>query len=126
MTWQTAYYGVTRNSFNTSGQVTTTEDTVYREVEECVSNLLVNSFTNSTRHSDWPVLAFSVDLGTISTMSDPVVSVLGLVRNPSIQVTSQSESRTPYFFSVSPSMSDMVRKFESHYALPLKTLESIG
>ncbi|KAF7790198.1 hypothetical protein EIP86_001150 [Pleurotus ostreatoroseus] len=53
-------------------------------------------------NGDWPVVAFSVDLGQITATSEPLVWAIGMARNPAIQYTNASGSsqlRPPYWAS---------------------------
>jgi hypothetical protein len=50
-------------------------------------------------HSDWPVFGIAVNLGTISSTTNPVVWGLGVVRNPVTQYPTDPGVRRPYFFS---------------------------
>ncbi|KAI0793185.1 hypothetical protein C8Q75DRAFT_548169 [Abortiporus biennis] len=59
----------------------------------------------------WPVFAHSVDLGTITQTSSPVVWAMGIVRNPSIQYTTpdgQVQNRSPYFASQGNSIGEII------------------
>ena len=64
-TWQTCSSLVCRNGFSTAGRLTNTSDTAFRAIRD-----------------DWPVLAFSLDLGEITQTSYPLTFALGLVRDP--------------------------------------------
>lgn len=56
----------------------------------------------NANYSDWPVFGISVDLGTITSTSSPIVWGLGLIRDPCIQYETASgniEQRSSYFWS---------------------------
>ncbi|KAF9007842.1 hypothetical protein BDQ17DRAFT_1350037 [Cyathus striatus] len=61
--------------------------------------------------NNWPVLAFRVDLGTITQTSDPVVWSLGLVREPVIQYTTSGniQLRSSYYWSAYNAVDDIVK-----------------
>ena len=59
--------------------------------------------------SNWPMFAFSRDLGTISSSQESVVWAIGLVRDPSINYMSQE--RHPYFWTKYNYINDAVRSF---------------
>ncbi|KAF8883843.1 hypothetical protein BD779DRAFT_1674373 [Infundibulicybe gibba] len=70
MTWQTGGADTLRGQFRNnlpSGRLNNTEDKAFRTIS-----------------NDWPVFAFSMDLGNVSEISTPVVWALGLVRNTTI------------------------------------------
>ncbi|KZT68278.1 hypothetical protein DAEQUDRAFT_812241 [Daedalea quercina L-15889] len=79
----------------------TCEDTVCRK--EFILSGGVNSHNNNDTfrniQQDWPVFPISVNLGSVVSSNDPIVWVLGYVRNPSINYTLSGEVATlrPYY-----------------------------
>ncbi|KAF8993231.1 hypothetical protein BDQ17DRAFT_1331822 [Cyathus striatus] len=98
MTWQTgaadALPDGLRARFNSGEPLTNTADTESRAINDT-----------------WPVLAFRVDLGTITQTSDPVVWSLGLVREPVIQYTTpvNVQLRSSYYWSAYNAVDDIVQ-----------------
>ena len=65
-------------------------------------------------HSPFFVFAIAVDLGTITSTTDPVTWAAGYVRDPSVQYTTgsgETQNRRPYFFSQYSDISSAVSPF---------------
>ncbi|KIK53986.1 hypothetical protein GYMLUDRAFT_142150, partial [Collybiopsis luxurians FD-317 M1] len=97
VTYQTGDANPVRGAFLTNGKLNNSQDTTSRAIN------------NSP-----PVLAFSNDLGNITSTSSPIVWGIGLVRNPNIVYTTAvgNQTRRPYFFTkysdVQTAMSDFM------------------
>ncbi|EPS95243.1 hypothetical protein FOMPIDRAFT_1054403 [Fomitopsis schrenkii] len=77
------------------------EDTVCR-TEFAVNGTLnsnANNMTVRAINNDWPVFPIAVDLGSVSSSAEPIVWVVGFVRDPSISYTigGQTEALRPYY-----------------------------
>ena len=61
--------------------------------------------------SDEPVFPIAVDLGSVESSIQPIVWVVGLVRDPSVSyaVSGQTESLHPYFTTQYPTIEAAVR-----------------
>ncbi|KAF8641549.1 hypothetical protein AX16_009926 [Volvariella volvacea WC 439] len=83
LTWQSGSDVDLRGRFAREGIMANTRDSNFRPI-----------------HESWPVFALSVDLGNITT-SDPVVWVLGIVREQIVTFTAESgtQQRYPLFLS---------------------------
>ncbi|KAF9445097.1 hypothetical protein P691DRAFT_735541 [Macrolepiota fuliginosa MF-IS2] len=72
----------------------------------------------------WPVFAFSVDLGTVSSDSqpEPVVVALGLVRDPLISYATDTsvQSRSGYYWSAYSSIDQVISTFLSDFSNAMK------
>jgi hypothetical protein len=68
MTWQTCSSVTCRLAFFSNGRLTNTSDTLYREISR-----------------NWPVMAYALNLGSITQTSRPMVFALGLVRDPVVR-----------------------------------------
>ncbi|KAK7438891.1 hypothetical protein VKT23_017817 [Stygiomarasmius scandens] len=108
MTYQSGVDNDVRGTFRDKGKLLNTKDTNFRPINQ--------SFV---------VFGISVDLGTITSTSGPVVWGLGLVRDPIINYPSASgaslDSYRPYFFSDSQfsgkQIEDVVDSFLKDYDL---------
>ena len=62
-------------------------------------------------NSDWPVFPIAVDLGSVSSSAEPIVWVVGFVRDPSISYTigGQAESLRPYYTTEFDTVESAVR-----------------
>ncbi|KIY50056.1 hypothetical protein FISHEDRAFT_40022 [Fistulina hepatica ATCC 64428] len=99
LTWQTGEDTTCRGLFNETGALGNSADTDYRDID-----------------TDWPVFAFSVDLGSISSTPSPTVFTIGLLRNPSIEVSyNGTEMRMPYFLLQESSIPDAIDTFLDDY-----------
>ncbi|KAI0031102.1 hypothetical protein K488DRAFT_52813, partial [Vararia minispora EC-137] len=115
--WGTSYYataagtGVTyminsdincRGLFQSAGKL---NNTVMSDPPRAISN-------------SWPVLALSHDLGTISSMSSPVVIAIGFSRSPAVSLTDLSrvsQNRALYYETAYSDMTALVDDFLSNY-----------
>ncbi|KIK51941.1 hypothetical protein GYMLUDRAFT_180789 [Collybiopsis luxurians FD-317 M1] len=81
------------------------------------SGFFQNISVDDVFNSNFPVLAFSNDLGTITSTSSPMVWGIGLVRNPDIvsttSVKNQNQMRQPYFFTKYSNVSTAMMNFMS-------------
>ena len=61
--------------------------------------------------SDWPVFPIAVDLGSVTSSAEPIVWVIGLVRDPSISYTigGKVESLHPYYTTQYSTVQSAVR-----------------
>ena len=76
-TWQTGQDAVVRGRFISNGSLANTADTYFRPISY-----------------SWPVFGFSHDLGTVaSAATEPVVFVVGHVRDPAIQYVTKNNGR---------------------------------
>ena len=92
LTWQIGEDVVVRSLFSHDGVLQNSSDIPPRAVS-----------------NNWPVFALAADLGTVgSTVSDPVVWSLGIVRNQSINAL--GESRSAYYWSNFSSPTDVVSR----------------
>ncbi|KAF8883844.1 hypothetical protein BD779DRAFT_813306 [Infundibulicybe gibba] len=100
MTWQTGQDLILRGQFNsnlTSGRLNNTEDKDFRVIS-----------------SNWPVFALSMDLGSVSEISTPVVWALGLVRDPTISYglgDGSIQSRSSFFWTQYSTIGDAIGAF---------------
>ncbi|KAF8883867.1 hypothetical protein BD779DRAFT_1472365 [Infundibulicybe gibba] len=80
-----------------SGRLLNTEDKDFRAISD-----------------DWPIFAFSVDLGNITEISTPVVWALGVVRNPTIRYASgdgTTQLRSSFFWTQYSTIGDAIGAF---------------
>ncbi|TFY56071.1 hypothetical protein EVJ58_g7853 [Rhodofomes roseus] len=79
----------------------TCEDTVCREefILAAGVNSNDNNSTNRAINSLWPVFPISVNLGSVSSVDQPIVWIIGYVRDPNINYTlsGNSASLRPYY-----------------------------
>ncbi|KIK65815.1 hypothetical protein GYMLUDRAFT_158671, partial [Collybiopsis luxurians FD-317 M1] len=110
ITWQTGQDTVLRSAFLNNGTLANTPDTRFRGI-----------------NNDWPVFAFSTDLGTIKATSLPVVWGLGLVQNPDISYTSNpgNPTRYPYFATKYSNISTAMSEFMSNASNALQRAEAL-
>ncbi|KAF8885594.1 hypothetical protein BD779DRAFT_1646537 [Infundibulicybe gibba] len=100
MTWQTGTDVVLRGQFSgnlTGGRLSNTEDKNPRSIS-----------------NNWPVFAHSMDLGSISEISTPVVWALGLVRDPTIRYVTgdgSTQLRSSYFWTQYKTIGDAIGAF---------------
>ena len=74
---------------------------------------LANTFDTNFRaiSNDWPVFAFSQDLGMVSGSSDTVVFTIGHVRDPAVEYIIAGgayQARSLYAWSAYPGVEEMV------------------
>ncbi|KIK51199.1 hypothetical protein GYMLUDRAFT_181751 [Collybiopsis luxurians FD-317 M1] len=95
LTYETGQETPMRNQFFNNGKLSNTPDMASCAIED-----------------NWPIFAFSQDLGNISSTSLPVVWALGLVRDPDISyastATTRNQPRCPYFFTKYPEVATAV------------------
>ncbi|EEB90538.1 hypothetical protein MPER_11240, partial [Moniliophthora perniciosa FA553] len=84
LTWQTGGHYALRSWWLVNGSLNNTKDSKFRDISD-----------------NFPVFAFSNDLGTITTTSQPVVWAIGFVRNPVVTQTTPSGSQNllPYWMT---------------------------
>ncbi|KAF8874077.1 hypothetical protein BD779DRAFT_1678880 [Infundibulicybe gibba] len=96
MTWQTGSVYTIRDGYRASGgKLNNTEDNDFRAISD-----------------NWPIFAFSTDLGNISAISTPLVWALGLVRDPTIQYSpgdGSTQQRSSYFWTQYKKIGEAVR-----------------
>lgn len=95
VTYQTGADVVVRAQFIGNGKLTNGQNTTFRAVQD-----------------DWPVFAFSHDLGSVKSSTSPIVIAIGHVRDPAVQYIAANgvlRDRSSYFFSNFTTMSDAVR-----------------
>ncbi|KAL0571960.1 hypothetical protein V5O48_010000 [Marasmius crinis-equi] len=82
LSWQTGEAIVLRVGFTSSGKLNNTQDNDFRAISD-----------------RWPVLAYAVDLGSITNSPSSTVFSLGLLRNPVITYSTREgqQDRSPYF-----------------------------
>lgn len=76
-----------------------------------VHYLDIRSTSANLRFSDWPVFPIAVDLGSVSSSAEPIVWVVGFVRDPSISYTigGQTEALRPYYTTKYSTVESAVR-----------------
>ncbi|KIY47397.1 DUF1793-domain-containing protein [Fistulina hepatica ATCC 64428] len=103
LTYQTGEDIVVRGQFLDYGKLANTKDTNYRSIS-----------------SDWPVFAFSWDLGSVDNIAaSPIVTAVGLVRDPAILYiveNNATQSRSLYFWSNYSSAADALTTFLGDYS----------
>ncbi|KIK53996.1 hypothetical protein GYMLUDRAFT_178075 [Collybiopsis luxurians FD-317 M1] len=95
VTYQTGAANPLREAFLSNGKLDNSQNTTSRAIND-----------------QFPVLAFSTDLGNITSTSSPVVWGIGLVRNPTIIYRNQT--RRPYFFTRYPDVQNAMSDFISN------------
>ncbi|KAJ3769969.1 hypothetical protein FB446DRAFT_745812 [Lentinula raphanica] len=104
VTYQTGQDTVVRGQFQNVGSLTDQQDTNFRAINK-----------------DFVVLGISVDLGSHTTFTTPVVWGLGLVRDPVIQYITSADSTTvqtrrSYFWTAFDNIADAIDSFLSDYS----------
>ena len=76
--------------------------------------------------SDWPVFPIAVDLGSVTSSAEPIVWVIGLVRDPSVSYTigGQAKSLRPYYTTQYSTVESAVCAIVSQYVGHFMTHES--
>ncbi|KAL0959816.1 hypothetical protein HGRIS_011497 [Hohenbuehelia grisea] len=99
LTWQTGTDVDLRNLFNATGTLQNQQDVRFRPI--------------SKDGKDWPVFAIAVDLGTVQTISQPVVWTIGLVRDPSVTVNEGGNmtQRSSLYWTRWPKIDDGISNF---------------
>ncbi|TFK38775.1 hypothetical protein BDQ12DRAFT_651125 [Crucibulum laeve] len=100
MTWQTGTDVLLRRNFSDGSLLKNIQDTDFRNIAPI-----------------WPVLAFAVDLGTITQTSESLVWAIGVVRDPLIRYVkgSGAELRSSYFRSKYDTVNAAVDDFLSDF-----------
>jgi Domain of unknown function (DUF5127) len=94
LAYQTGADDTVRSQFVTNGVLLNTQDTNYRAVND-----------------QWPVFALSMDMGNITTATQPWVLSVGHVREPAVQYIvagNGRQARSLYFWSAFATISDAV------------------
>ncbi|KAK7047201.1 hypothetical protein VNI00_006867 [Paramarasmius palmivorus] len=101
VTWQTGNDTVVRDQFLVDGTLLNTRDTNFRAIAD-----------------HWPVFGLSYDLGNVASNSATVAWALGLVRDPSINWNTHSNTQNyrPYFLSKYSSVKDALSAFLSDFS----------
>ncbi|KAF8874093.1 hypothetical protein BD779DRAFT_1704130 [Infundibulicybe gibba] len=97
VTWQTGADAFRDHFISTGDRLLNTEDKDFRAISD-----------------DWPIFAFSVDLGNITEISTPVVWALGVVRNPTIRYASgdgTTQLRSSFFWTQYSTIGDAIGAF---------------
>ncbi|KAF5378651.1 hypothetical protein D9757_009532 [Collybiopsis confluens] len=107
VTYQSGQDVVLRSAFLSNGNLSNTQDTINRAIQD-----------------RWPVLAFSADLGSIASISasSPLVWGIGLARSRDIiyTTTAGNQTRQPYFFTKYPDVPTAMANFMSDAQNALK------
>src|SRR5258708_36537242 len=84
MTWQNCSAGISPGNFSLHGKLDNTSDTNFRIIG-----------------SQWPVLAYALDLGSITRTSNTLVVGFGLIRDPvvSYRTTKTTQSLSHLWYS---------------------------
>lgn len=101
VTWQTGQDIVVRAQFINNSVLLNTEDNKFRDIND-----------------DWPVLAISHDLGTVSNTPQTAVIAIGLVRDPVIEYVTAgggTQNRSLYFWTRFSSIEDAITTFLGDY-----------
>ncbi|KAF9443528.1 hypothetical protein P691DRAFT_778832 [Macrolepiota fuliginosa MF-IS2] len=102
-TWQSGIDIECRSGFLANGTLPNSRDTGFRPVSQ-----------------NWPVFAFSVDIGTVSPGSqpDPVVVALGLVHDPLVTYATDifTQRRSGYYWSAYSSIDQVISAFLSDFS----------
>ncbi|KAF8874079.1 hypothetical protein BD779DRAFT_1630406 [Infundibulicybe gibba] len=97
MTWQTGAVAL-RDKFQVvGGRLNNTEDKGFRAIS-----------------NNWPVFAFSMDVGSISEISTPIVWALGVVRDPTIRYAAgdgSTQQRSSFFWTQYSTIGDAIGAF---------------
>ncbi|KAF7355439.1 DUF1793-domain-containing protein [Mycena sanguinolenta] len=104
-TYQTGQDIVVRAQFVTNGKLTNTLDTNFRAIED-----------------DWPVFGFAHDLGTVTTVSTPVVFSVGHIRDPALEYIIAGgalENRNLYYMSEFSTSAAVIAEFLGDYSAAL-------
>ncbi|RPD75342.1 hypothetical protein L226DRAFT_534905 [Lentinus tigrinus ALCF2SS1-7] len=102
LTWQIDTDTSTRNLFASQGSLANIESNAFGPI-----------------NSPFFVFALAVDLGTITSTSDPVTWCAGYVRDPSVQYTTgsgETQNRRPYFFSKYSDISSAIDAFTTDFS----------
>ena len=94
MTYQIASAGTVKAAFQTTGLLNNTVDPQFRAIG-----------------SNWPLLAFAHNLGTVTTKTASVVYAVGYVRDPLVQllnIPNANSLRGPYYLTRYNNTPDMV------------------
>lgn len=110
MTYQTGSDATCRRQFNADGFLTNVMDTNFRAIGSYV--VFYACFIHDSHiYRQFPVFAFSVDLGTILATPSPVVWAVGYVRDPVVNYVAPdggTQLRRPYFLTQHSSVVDAV------------------
>ncbi|KAF8168510.1 hypothetical protein B0H34DRAFT_646042 [Crassisporium funariophilum] len=104
LTWQSGSSAVLRQGFKTAGFLNNTEEKNFRAIND-----------------DFPTVAISVNLGSISETTSPLVWAIGYVRDPVIRnaKAGSSEMRRSYFWTVYKNINDAIDAFVADFPAAL-------
>ena len=91
--------------------------------------LCCRGIAQSFSGSPFNTLGIAVDIGTVSSTSEPVVYALGVVRDPAIRYTNglvQIEERSSYYWSQFTNIHDVVCRFVGPLLTALFLTFSLG
>ncbi|KAJ7590784.1 hypothetical protein C8J56DRAFT_933888 [Mycena floridula] len=104
-TYQTGADVATRAQFINNGALTNAQDTNFRAIS-----------------NNWPVFAYSRNLGTVTSATAPTIFSVGHVRDPLVSyiiANNGRQNRSAYFWSTYPTVSALISAFLNRYSTAL-------
>ncbi|KZT10711.1 uncharacterized protein LAESUDRAFT_643898 [Laetiporus sulphureus 93-53] len=100
-----------RDQFINDGYLTNTSNLTFRGIDD-----------------NFPLFAFSVDLGNITSTQSPIMWSVGYVRDPSIEYTTSTgdtQLRRPYYVTQYSTITDLIQTFVSNFPDAQSRAESL-
>jgi len=97
------------------------------QVQGRLDNIAMNEPPRAIQ-DNWPVLAVSHDLGTITALSQPIITVIGFMRSPAVLLTDLSnvqQARPLYYETKYSNPVDLVDDFIANFSQAAQTAQSV-